>query len=305
MYYPFLRGKQFELIALRELSNIISHSLFRPIIEPVRTNTAPLLRTIEHLNQKEIIPVILINPTIGDYKDDWLLLKEKIEDSNLSFLPCVQIRSGNADEVAKILQDISGPYALQITQGIDQNSISLSSGAELTIADYKSPPAALARIKNLVLLGEDSFRKQKRNADYTSESTFSYLHSTYKTQENVIGFGDYTIMSNEYTESGGPAYVVTIHASYIDYERFDEMFVRHYSSTDDGTPSNPAGKFAEALTLFMNEADTLPSIFYDSHGIKEFRKLHESEHFPGLGQVKKLSMEHHIETICNYLDRNQ
>lgn len=38
MYFPLLRGKQYELIALKELSTIVPNDLFKPIIEPVRKN---------------------------------------------------------------------------------------------------------------------------------------------------------------------------------------------------------------------------------------------------------------------------
>lgn len=47
MYFPYLRGRQFELIALRELiENDCINSSIIPIIEPVKP-TATLLKTIE------------------------------------------------------------------------------------------------------------------------------------------------------------------------------------------------------------------------------------------------------------------
>lgn len=67
MYYPILRGKQFELIALRELAANISPELIRPVIEPVRGNLAPLHKTIEALNKSGIKPLVIINPSIGDF----------------------------------------------------------------------------------------------------------------------------------------------------------------------------------------------------------------------------------------------
>ena len=46
MYFPYLRGRQFELIALRELiENDCINSSIIPIIEPVKP-TANLLKTI-------------------------------------------------------------------------------------------------------------------------------------------------------------------------------------------------------------------------------------------------------------------
>ena len=60
MYFPLLRGKQFEFTALRELSGIVPNSLFKPVIEPVRENTKQLETTINSLN-KTILHHLLLS----------------------------------------------------------------------------------------------------------------------------------------------------------------------------------------------------------------------------------------------------
>lgn len=55
MYFPILKGKQNELIALRELSSVIDARLFKPVIEPVRENISPLKRTIQQLSDNRIV----------------------------------------------------------------------------------------------------------------------------------------------------------------------------------------------------------------------------------------------------------
>lgn len=47
MYFPFLRGRQFELIALRELleNDLLGNNII-PIIEPVKLSSS-LLKTVE------------------------------------------------------------------------------------------------------------------------------------------------------------------------------------------------------------------------------------------------------------------
>lgn len=67
MYFPFIRGKQFELNALRELAPLLNNKIYKPIIEPVRKNLLPLVRTIKELNENNIIPIIIINPNLGDF----------------------------------------------------------------------------------------------------------------------------------------------------------------------------------------------------------------------------------------------
>ena len=68
MYYPILRGKQNELLALRELveANVLGN--YTPIIEPVKNNFFFLIKAIEELNKKGIEPVVIVNPDKGDFK---------------------------------------------------------------------------------------------------------------------------------------------------------------------------------------------------------------------------------------------
>lgn len=67
MYFPYLRGRQFELIALRELleGKRISEKVI-PIIEPVKPSST-LLKTLKTFvkNDREI--AVVFNPTVGDF----------------------------------------------------------------------------------------------------------------------------------------------------------------------------------------------------------------------------------------------
>ncbi|GFK32667.1 sce7725 family protein [Vibrio cholerae] len=296
MYLPYFRGKQFELIAIRELSEYIPNVIFRPIIEPVRKNLSPLLNTITSLNNADISPIIIINPSVGELQNSFLELLEKLSD--YEFLPCIVVTGGNIDHASEIVRHINRPFAVQITGGISNDAIHFSRDAEVTIVDYDTSDAVINQLMNIVLYG-DFFKKKRRNADYPSESSFSHLHTTSKSKRNVLGFSDHTVIPREYSEAGGPAYVVTIHLSYIDIDRFDELYVKHYSSADNGSPTDPAGKFIEALDKAMHDYNK--GIFFNSSGITELKMLHNNTHYAGLGLVKKLSIKHHVETVCHYI----
>lgn len=305
MYFPYLRGKQFELIAIRELSDYCSADLLRPIIEPVRKNLTPLIKTIKHLNTKKIIPIIIANPEVGDFKGgNTDVIDELKKYDDIEYLLCIKVEDSRDAYGISIIEGLDEPYAIQVTCGIDKKILPHTNQAELTIVDSNdTSPLALKQLNNVILLG-DFFKKKIRNSDYGSESPYSYLHVTYKDNLNVIGFSDFTVMSEEFIEGGGPAYVVTIHISYINNDKFDEMYVRHYSSFDNKSPTDPAGKFIDALTKLIADYDNKIVGFEDTHGIKDFKKLAEEKHFPGLGQVKKISIKHHIETLCKYLEVN-
>lgn len=305
MYFPYLRGKQFELIAIREIADKCKANFYRPIIEPVRYNLSPLIKTIKHLNARGVSPLIIINPTVGDYKNDESeLLTALNSEEEIDYLPCIKLKDSTDAASLQLIEYTEKPFAIQIINGVDQAIIKYSQMAEYTIVNSTgTPPQALVRLKNPVLIG-DFFQKKSKNSEYPNESSYSHLHATFKTTGNAVGFSDYTILPEEFIEGGGPAYVVTIHSSYINEKKFDEMYVRHYSSTDDKSPTNPAGKFIEALSKLMHDYEGKIINFEDTCGMEDFTKLNHEKHFPGLGQVKKISIKHHIETLCIYLEKS-
>ncbi|MEK0253686.1 sce7725 family protein [Acinetobacter junii] len=297
MYYPILRGKLNELLAIRELSELGLKN-FTPVIEPVENDIKALCKTIEVLNKNGIVPYIIINPTIGDFKKSQTEFNELITKiENIEYIPLYSI-----NEKTNSYSDFLGlnSFGLFIQKGIDQELINFSNLSKINFIQNDNSPIVKKHIRNKVVY-EDFFKRQLRNADYPQESSFSALHSYYK-DENNIGFGDYTITGNDFIEGGGPAYVVTVHASYIDSQRFDELFIRHYSSEDDGTPTNPGAKFKQALTKLISDFQSKRILFEETEGLQEFIFLYKIGHFPGLGQVKKISIMHHIETINIYLE---
>lgn len=300
MYYPLLRGKQFELIALRELSESLNKQNVTPVIEPVRKNLKPLITTIETLFSRGITPVIIVNPSLGDFAKESFDI-ESLNNSSASgkFRPCVKIRN-SSDDALKLLKSFNQEAAAFIEHGVDKVLISEIAGSPLVFVNKdKLVPGALALMSNVVLY-RNSFNKQARNADYDERSFYSTLHVEYQSIPQAVGFGDYTILSEEYSESGGPAYVVTIHLSYIDNEEFDSMYIRHFSSYDDESPTNPGGKFKDALDKLISYVTDHEKIFVHSSGLEGLFSL-AGKPFPGLGQVKKLSLKHHIETISSFI----
>ena len=88
MYFPYLRGKQYELIALKDISDLlaVNKAKVSPIIEPVK-DSSTLLSTLKELRQKKINFTVIINPKVGDLQASpnsilTLLSKELFEYKN-------------------------------------------------------------------------------------------------------------------------------------------------------------------------------------------------------------------------------
>src|SRR3981081_3429496 len=90
----------------------------------------------------------------------------------------------------------------------------------------------------------ESMPHRRRNRDHPSVELFSDLHVTFE-EEGMNGFGDFLIVGDDYSESGGPAYAVAIHLTFIDPSKDNAMFIYHFVSKSKDTPTDPAGKFGE------------------------------------------------------------
>ena len=71
MYFPLLRGKQFELKALREFSAICPNNTHViPIIEPVNDSLGSLVQGVREMSQNGLRFAMILNPELGDFKHD-------------------------------------------------------------------------------------------------------------------------------------------------------------------------------------------------------------------------------------------
>lgn len=306
MYFPYLRGRQFELIALRELveKGVLS-SRITPIIEPVKLSST-LVKTIQTYgaNRKQL--AIITNPKVGSFNSDTKeeknqKLKESLstsikESNNILFMNLLRSNLNpekfierHADNMGTICdnKDAIPVYEAYFAEtDVKYNLILDESGFRRKIR------------KNRVLLA-DKFNKQDRNNDYIEidDEPFSEDH-LYYLEDGYVGFADYSVVGEEYNETGFAPYAVAIHIVYFDTD--DSLRVKHFVSDSNDDVSDTAGKFQEALSKLVawNEEKQL-----DTVAVKEFEDLYHREAYPGLGTVKKLSIMHHLELIGRYLDK--
>lgn len=306
MYFPYLRGRQFELIALRELveKDVLSSRII-PLIEPVKLSST-LVKTIEKygVNGKQL--AIITNPKVGSFSSD---VKEEKNQKLKKGLSTILKESNNiifmnllkpnlkpekfieryADNMGTICNDKDAISVYEVyfaETDIKYNLIPDESGFRRKIR------------KNRVLLA-DKFNKLDRNNDYieVDDEPFSEDHLYYQ-EDGYVGFADYSVVGEEYNETGFAPYAVAIHIVYFDKD--DSLRIKHFVSDSNDDISDPAGKFQEALSKLVewNEEKQL-----DTVAMKEFENLYSREAYPGLGTVKKLSIMHHLELMGRYLDK--
>lgn len=314
MYYPYFRGKQYELITVRESAEIIAQSGFIPIIEPVKEALSGLKKALDAVIEVEGNAILIVNPNYGDHTVDAnaieaLFAEELNKEHNIAtgILLTEQTTIETAFNMCDTHKDrpvtlihagFTEARALAERLGDRLNTLRHifleDHGGKLYQKHFKGAERILLR---------DGFERRK-NREHPPVEFFSDLHATYE-DEGMQGFGDFLMVGDDYTESGGPAYAVAIHLTFIDPDKDDAMYIHHFISDRQDTPTDPAGKFAEAVSKLVEKVNEQDSNILKTNAVNEFLELHERGHYPGLGYVKKLSMKHHIELFSDFFEKQK
>lgn len=312
MYQPYIRGKQFELIGIRELAQPVlspHKTIVSPIIEPVR-DSSTLKTTLKELAVNNVNFTLIVNPQVGTFKDSEAIiniLREAVGTYDNYQIGVIFHNKILHEKAIEVLQRFTAQIpSLSIIHNTEFSNI-------LEILErYQNHFHIKYNVVNLKLTGrryfrnfeentrielEDNFQSQVRNSDYLKidESIFSEEHLYYES-EGFIGFSDYLAIGEEYSETGFLPYAVAIHLSYATSE--GKIKVKHFVSDSNDDTSDIAGKFAEALKKLIDWCNLTN---YDSIAVKEYRDLYYNEHFPGLGTLKKLSLMNHIDLVLKLI----
>lgn len=310
MYYPYFRGKQFELITIRETAKLLADKKFVPIIEPVKESLSGLERALKAICDAGGKAIVIVNPYHGDHRESGVGISDLLKKGYLgndAISAGILLRSDMMLQEAITCFDAHKAHRPTIVHAgftapkafAEHLGNELAGSRHVFVDDHATPLYRKHFEGSTRILLHDGFERQ-RNADYPLLEVFSELHVTYSDM-GLAGFGDFLIVGDSYSESGGPAYAVAIHLTFIDSDNDDVMYIYHFVSDTKDTPTDPAGKFAQALKKLVDKLESGKSKLLETSAIKEFRELHAKGHFPGLGYVKKLSMKHHIETLADYL----
>ena len=320
MYFPYLRGRQNELLCIRELldSNNLSSKII-PIIEPIHFNATFFLTLSKFIEAKRNV-ILIRNPRVGSFYKECNELQKKIEgeedskkkeqlvktlDTYTQMLKNEYIIDGFLNDQNVVDQilineiDVSKIALINCNKG--QYKFYEEHGTKLE-AQYTFIPKDddfKEEVQGNVVILEDCYNKAKRNVDYIDipDEFFSRNHIIYKKRE-YIGFADYSIVGNEYEESGFAPLAVAIHILY--YGNKQELRIHHFVSESNENISDPARKFEEAMRKVVSweHLNMIPVTV----GFARLVECYENGKFPGLGVVKRYSLMHHLQMMSEYLE---
>lgn len=309
MYFPYLRCKQFELLALKEISPLIQEALVSPVLEPVKKSTASIERTLQSMVQNNLNFSIIINPIHGEFASNpngivTMINSQLANYDNFQFGIIVN-QFTDLDFITALLNDLTFDRPISLVHAGRVNDID---ALRDWCGDYEikynlhGESFPVRRYRGIInpdtkVLLEDKFKPQVKNADYMNvpDEFFSDDHLYYE-DDGYEGFGDFLTIGDDYAESGWLPYAIAIHLTYKKVN--NQIWIRHFVSDSNSDTTDVAGKFGEALEKLI--------AFIDAENIhtqaaEEFRALHNNGHYPGLGSIKKLSIKHHIELVYDLL----
>lgn len=308
MYYPFLRARQFELIALRELAiEGATQGIITPILEPVKESHNNLNLAYKVFLEKKQDAFIIVNPIVGEFSGDNKHYLEYLNNLDESvFKPAFHYRN-NSNFINESITQYGLTNCMLICQNDlredDVNFQKLAESKAISFINIEDPGRNRALNRYISSLNktyirlDDLFEKQARNSDFLDmrEHRFSEEHLHYQ-REGYQGFSDYTVLPSEYIDGGSTPRAVVIHLTYLNGH--NQIWIRHFTSDTNDSIANVQGKFAEAATKavrYCRENSLTNS------AINELETYFDEEHYPGLGTVKKLSIKNHLLVLSSYL----
>ena len=303
-YFPFLRGKQHELIAVRDLAEAIAeHANVIPIIEPANGNHTTRISLDRYIEVS--MPFLFIcNPLHGTFAGHaGRLFTELISEGLLEYdnwTPTLQVeresRSGDLSafldryrdyEVAVIYNGLPRSERARALLG-DQHVVHHIFLDGRVGADYVN---GITQDRRVIIT--DPFNRQPRNADYPEREFFTDMNTT-AGNPNRLDFGDFSIVGNHYMDTGGPAFAVALH--HVHFQNGPgPLDISHFISDRTETAADIPGKIIEALDKLVEALNDLrPN---NTQACDQYRLMADAEISRGLGYMKRLAIKQHLELM--------
>lgn len=289
-YYPYLRGKQFELQALLALqaAGKLAPAVV-PIIEPVRDSHHLVDCVAEFMAAKRPL-IVIVNPQVGTYdqhRQQRFPLTKWWTDPNL--------KAGLLVSTEVSLSDYNAAKVLIYTQPGSLETLPLPRPQQLVIA---GPSHRLRRALTPQVTLADPLPRSWDGADYLLQpQTFFSDQPWFAGADGLSGFSDFAIAGSSYSEKGYPLPYVRLSLS---FPTGQQVWLHHFISDQFTDFKQPKAKYFSAgvhLLAWLAEHPEVPQTM----GLQALTQSLNEQHFPGLGKVKQWLLMHHIEMVGQLL----
>ena len=308
MYFPYLRGRQTELLALRDFARMELNNRCEivPVIEPVKSSTSVFCRAAREMMENNQPFALVLNPYRGEFVNDCDVLSKLDEDIREAigkrWTPAYVYLEGVRTLSPEALPEQSMlvfPETLELTDAV--KTLAAHEYVRYLLDGTESSQSVGRFMRRLGREGKEvsplsnHFHEQRRNVDYLrcEDEFFSDDFLGYR-EDGYCGVGDYVTLPKGYTEGGSLPYAVAIH---LTYQSGETIRIHHFVSDSNLDQSNIQGKFSE-------DASKVKEFFSDrpkTAGIRTLLEFKEAGRYPGLAALKKWSILNHLELMARVL----
>jgi hypothetical protein len=313
MYFPYLYGRRFELLALREILDQVDVKSLVPIVEPVVADPGDILRCLREYGKQAAPLIIIVNPDkhqLSDKKAGAAFRKNIHElfseyPSLIPGLRCsADVEMPKVDNFRKIYESerLALLYSSPSFSNAEMRALTVVPSIAYHVVLQKSMSVAHLDLipKKKRVEVTSCFNKLVRNSDYGRAEFFTDLHKTIP--RDCVGVGDYTALGSTFTPGGGTPSAIAIHATFK-HPKNEDIWVEHFVSDDvDPDVGSVAGKFIQAARKFLSAARARPAEFGDNFAIRYFEQQVRDNYFPGLPKNKQQQIMHHICLMLAVID---
>ncbi|WP_156866598.1 sce7725 family protein [Companilactobacillus crustorum] len=300
-YYPYLRGRMYDLLALKELSEQgqLSHDII-PIIDPVRDSKELQQTVMTFIEQRQPFSVIA-NPQVSVYGLNGTKIYPLPDVDKLNyFVPSAILAADFSSDFLKKQKKQESLLVVQNYQLLKayQNTKVLQNVDKVLIPEV----ARMHRlVKDKVGLLCDPLTFVRHVEDYADlKDEFFEPANWYRQVDNYDGFGDYSMVGHVYFDKGMPARAIALHLIYVTAD--GSLRIHHFVSDSNEKMSGQREKFFEALYKMNNWCDKNIHGLNLTPALKQLLEYGQQNKFPGLGVVKKLSLMHHFQLMGRLLE---
>lgn len=309
MYFPYMYGRQSELLAVRAMLTAERNlEPLIPVIEPVNLDIRNLSKCLSLCEEAGRPVAVITNPhqhQLAHASPQWQARANVLLAACPSAIPALKCGPHTtAANVSAFFRSMAGRDVAVIHAGsaLSQTDFTALVGqrsVRFHIAMTNMVPAAqlsaIPRNKRVVVT--DPFIRQARNADYDGTEFFSDAYKNFA--RTSIGFGDFTCIGAGFQPGGGAPAAVVIHAIFKSRESGD-IWIEHFLSNDvERDQGDTASKFLQAATKLVRAVQRRPQEFGRNPALTAYAAHVQNGHFPQLGKNKELQMVHHM---CLMLD---
>nr|WP_281362288.1 sce7725 family protein [Lacticaseibacillus absianus] len=268
-----IRGRQYDLLALSQMAQMLSPHVI-PVIEPVKD--IPALARCAAAFTKHHHPLFVIqNPLVGAY--------------GLLAQPKTTIPYSDWVRPARWFDPTASP--LTLVQSLTQ--LHQLDATQLALIPAAARFRAVAHPAAIYL--EDHTSTRARTEDYQQVQTEFYQYPV--AQLPGVGLADYPLSTHHYDDHGYAQRAIAIHLLFIDR---GALFVRHFTSVNNLDYTDPQTKFFEAVAPLTPWLADHPDAA--TPATAELQRLAATQHFPGLGTLRKLQLQHWLTIMGRWLD---